>query len=265
VDLTSMFAALPGATPFEGLADAWQSIAGPGFGTGVALSRDGERVLRCYARLSYDEDLVRAVLAFAREHGGELAPTEERPLVVAEGFAPPGSLFDTVVAVGPAVHRNFADDPRLHDHSLAVFPAYRCEFSGSEDREQAQYQYARAAGVPVSRLDRIPHPYLRMRYKTETGREIPELGLIGVSMLATQLRRLEGDTDRFIEFENYRLQLWRVEWDGAFGVTALAGSDEPDEPGRRELGLDEMLDFARATLYGPNLAAGDAEFSNAPA
>ncbi|MCP2261655.1 hypothetical protein LX15_005381 [Streptoalloteichus tenebrarius] len=74
------------------------------------------------------------------------------------------------------MHKYHADNAELHQMSRAVFPAYRCEFSGAETEDEAAYRYTRAAGAQPSRWDREPNPYLRMRQRAASGREIPELG-----------------------------------------------------------------------------------------
>lgn len=252
--LTSTFSAMPNVQQFTDLPDAWHWSMAPGFDFTAILSRDREYVLQSYALRSYEEDLARTILSFAREHDSALIAPPERPLVLVEGFAHPGTAFDTMVAVGPTVHKYHDENAQLHERTRAIFPAYRCEFAGDENEQDARYRYTRAAGVPVTTLNRQPRPYLKMRHQAETGRVIPKCGFIGLPSLVHELRTLENSSDRFVEFENYRHEVWRVEWDGTWILTG-----ESEQP--RQLEIEELLEFAKSNLYGPNLDAGDSEFN----
>jgi hypothetical protein len=247
VDPAAAMSAVPGATPLADPPDAWHWSLAPGFDFAAALSKDRGHLFQSYALDSYDEDLARAVLSFARAHPEELIAPPERPLVALDGFSHPGKGFDILVAIGPTVHEYQSEDPALHEVTRAVFPAYRCEFAGDEDETQTRFRYTRAAGVPATRWDREPHPFITMRHKTETGRVIAKRGFAQLATLVNELRTLEGRPDRFVEFENYRHDVWRVEWDGLWVVT---GESAP-----QRLEFDELLEFVRADLYGPNLTS----------
>jgi hypothetical protein len=251
VDLAATFAALPGAVPLDGVPDAWFWTHAPKFGHTAILSRDGKHAFQCYAHNSYDEGLARAVVTFAREHDDELIAAPERPLVVVEGFEHPGFGFDTVVAVSPTVHKYQADKPEVHEATRAVFPAYRCEFSGAETQDEAAYRYTRAAGAQPSRWDREPHPYLKMRHRAASGREIPERGFINPSRIVKEFADLPGRADGFVEFENYERRVWLVTWQDDTYVVAAEGS----EPGSMD--FDALVEFTKQALYGPNRAAGE--------
>lgn len=254
MDLAATFAAIPGATPVDGLPDAWFWSHAPKFGFGAVLSQDGKHAFQCYAHNSFDEGLARALLTFAREHDAELIAPPERPLVVVEGFAPEGRMFDTLVAVSPALHRYHDDNPDVHQATRAVFPAYRCEFSGAETEDEAAFRYARAAGAQPTRWDREPNPYLRMRMRAATGREIPERGFANPPKLLLELTELPDREDGFVEFENYRRQVWTVTWQETYVVTGPAG-----EP--RRLDFDALVELAKDVLYGPNRTAGESAFT----
>ena len=176
MDLASTFSAIPNATPLAGLTDAWHWSLAPGFDFAAALSQERTHVFQCYALRSYDEDLARAIMSFAREHGSELIAPPERPLMIVEGFAHSPRMFDTLVAISPSIHRYHEENPELNTVTRAVFPAYRCEFAGDETEDEARYRYVRAARVPATTLTREPHAYLKMRYRAETGRVISKRG-----------------------------------------------------------------------------------------
>jgi len=252
VDLAATFSTIPGAAPIGGQPDAWFWSHAPKFGFSAVLSRDGKHAFQCYAHNSYDEGLAHAILAFAREQDTRLIAPPERSLVVVEGFGHPGYGFDMLVAVSPTVHKYHADKPDLHQVTRAVFPAYRCEFSGAETEDEAAVRYSRAAGAQPTRWNREPRPYLRMRMRAASGREIPERGFANPPKLVHELTALPDREGGFVEFENYRRSVWVVTWQGSYVVT------ERDKA-PCTMGLDELIDFTTDVLYGPHRASGTAE------
>ena len=253
MDLAATFSAMPNATPLTALPDAWHWAMAPGLDFAAALSADGRHAFQCFALRSYDADLVAAVLSFARAHEDVVLTPADRPLAVADGFAQRGSGFDAVVSFGPVLHRHQEQNAELHDAIRAVEPAYRCEFAGDESEDDASFLFNRAAGVPSTRLDREPHPFLKMRHKTDT-RVVPEREFVSPDWLVKELRALAGRPDGFVEYENYRHEVRRAEWaDDQWGLTG-------DATESRWLGIEELLDFVKSSLYGPNLAAGTSRF-----
>jgi hypothetical protein len=243
MDLVGTLSGMPGAVPFDGLPDAWHWSPNRRFNFVAALNADREHVLQINTIDRFDPDLVRAVLAFAREHGAELF-ADKRPLIPLLGFAYTGFGFDTVVAVSPDVHQyHERDNAELHELTDAVFPAWHYEFSGTEPADEARFRYGHPQGVRSSRLDREPSPYLKMRYdntRTKSGSIGPDRGFTKLATLNRELELLDGTADSFVEFENYRGEVWRVEWAGTW---VLIGDD-----GRRTIDLPELLTFAHARL-----------------
>lgn len=238
MDLAAAFAAKPGATPLDGVPESWTWTHAATYGHCVALSQDGKHAFHSYAHDSYDAGLARAIMLFCRAHDTELiAP---RPLVVAEGFAYDGYGFDAVVAVSPAVHKYDADKPDVHEATHAVFPAYRCEFSGRETEDEAAYRYARAAGAQPTRWRRDPNPYLKVRLRSASGRAIPDRGFVTPARLAQELAELPRRAEGFVEFENFEGRVWLVRWDDAYVVT---GDGEA-----RRMDLDDVVTFATEVL-----------------
>jgi hypothetical protein len=242
---------MPTATPLPGLEDAWHWQRAPGFDMSAALSLDGEYNLQFFALRSYDEKLVVATLSFAREHFDELRGALERPLVVVEGFHYPHPAFDVVVSVGPGLHRHYQQEkPELGARTISIFPAYRCEFAGDENESDAAYRWGRAAGVQTSVLDRQPRPFLKFRYKAESGRVIKTRGFAGVKSALIWIQMLERDPERFVELENYRHEVRRFEWaDGHWLVS------DPNE----QLESADLREFLVRFLWGPNAVAGTSE------
>jgi hypothetical protein len=251
VDLAGTLAAMPNAVALDGVPDAWFWSHAPRFGFAAVIS--GEHVFQCYAHASYDEGLARAVLEFCRAHATELAAPPDRPLVVAEGFTHEGFAFDTVVAVSPHIHKYHADTPAVHDATRAVFPAYRCEFSGAETEDEATFRYSRAAGAQPTRWNREPNPYLRMRMRAASGREIPDLGFANPTKLVHELTQLPDRPAGFTEFENYERRLWTVRWTDGYTVTEGDTEPTPTE-------LPALVELAKTVLYGPNRDAGESAF-----
>ncbi|HET9140171.1 hypothetical protein [Actinophytocola sp.] len=253
MDLAETFAAMPGATPIEGLPDAWVWTLGQTYGNAAALTKDGKHAFHCYAHDSWDEGLARAIVTFAREHAAELiAP--DRPLVVVEGFKPPGYAFDTVVGLSPTVHKFNANQPDIHRATCEVIPAYRCEFAGDETEVEAATRCFRAAGAQPTRWNREPNPYLQMRMRAANGQEIPKRGFANPPKLLHELRQLPDRENGFVELENYQRRVWTVTWQDTY---LLAGPDAD----QRSLDFDALVEFAKEVLYGPNRSAGEHAFN----
>jgi hypothetical protein len=190
------------------------------------------------------------VLAFARAHTAELLA--DKPLVVAPGFS--GGAFDIVAAVSPGIHQYHNDKPDVHNAVRAVFPAYTCEFSGAESVDDAAFRYSRASGAQPTRWGREPNPYLKMRMRAATGREIAERGFVNPPKLVQELTELPERADGFVEFENYELRVWTVTWADGYQVTEGDGAPV-------SMSKDELIEHAKTVLLGSNRAAGEGSFS----
>ena len=97
-------------------------------------------------------------------------------------------------------------------------------------------------------LGRSPLPFLKMRFtNTRTrGRSTNHgRGLADPQRLVTELRAIEGGAGSFVEFENRRGHVWRVEWHGTWYLAEWdTASGTP-----REIGIDELIEFAVARLH----------------
>ncbi len=263
MDLAGVITAMPNAAPLAGLPEAWHWAEVPGFDFAAAPSGDGKHLFQLFALRSYDEDLATAVLAFAREHGAELIGPPDQPLALVEGFEHPGHGFDMVAAVGPGIHKYHAADAPLHEATRSVFAAYRCEFSGTENEDEVRYRYSRASGATPNNLGREPRPTLKLTFRPDDDGPVHERDYWTPNSLQYMFPKLADVPDRFlapdpfVEFENYQNRVWRVEWDGTYNIAELTA--DPGE--HRELDLEELLEFAKTVLYGPNLGAGTSEFT----
>jgi hypothetical protein len=214
VDVAAVVEGFPGVRPVAGLDDCWTWSAGR-FQFTIALTADGGHAMQMNCRDVLDLDLVVAVLAFARTRTE--AVLAGRPFAILEGFsATSGPPFDCVAAAIPAIARyHELDHPGLNDVTYAVFPAYRCEFSGLETQEEAAYTFDRVLDAANPR--RPPSPWVRMRFenpKTGTGSIGPDLGIASADLLMQELRHLEHADKAFIELENFRHERRRVSWSG---------------------------------------------------
>lgn len=242
MDLTSTVSALPGATPIEGLPDAWHWSRAV-FNFAAVLTPGRDRVLQVNVMGRYDEGLARAILEFAREHSAELA-AGDRPLIPVGGFSYPGWAFDTVVAVGPAVHDYHSHaHPELHKATLAVFPGYRNEFSGTETEDEAWERFRKM--LQPTKLEREQVPFLKMRYantRTQGGSKGPDRVLAPLSRLLRELPLLEGAPGSFVEWENRSGEISRAQWDTELTLSGPSG--------QRAIGTDELLEFAGQSVTG---------------
>ena len=252
--------ALPNIEPLDGLTDAWswtETPTAPSYSSALALTEDRSHVFECYAHDSYDEGLARAILEFARSRESDLLAPPDTLLVVAEGFSHESYRFDTVVSVSPKIHSFHLDDnPGVHEITRAVFPAYRCEFSGTENEEELAFRYKRAAGVKPTSWDREPKPFLRMRYRAVTGREQRERGFTGGKSVLRELAELPGRQNGFVEFENWQNRVWTATWQDGYVLT-----EGETEVGRMD--LDAITEFVKDALLEPNRAAGESAFLKA--
>lgn len=254
VDIAAAVKEFPGATPVAGLDDCWVWPAGR-FHFVLAQTAGGGNALQLNCRGELDLELAVAVLAFARARTE--AVLAAAPLAVLEGFTAPsakpssepsGTPFDTVAAVIPAVHRYLEyDNAELNDVTYAVFPAYRCEFSGLETQQEMTYRFDRM--LDPADLRRSPSPWVRMRYdnpKTGTGSVGPEFGIASADVLMEELSNLEH-ADRFagnafVELENFRGDRRRVSW--AAGELQLSKGDDS-----RTVTMADLLTWAHGFIY----------------
>lgn len=241
VDIAAVVDGFPGVTPVAGLDGCWVWPAGR-FHFVLALAADGDHALQLNCRGDLDLELARAVLGFARARTDQVLAAA--PIAVLEGFASPSETpFDVVAAVIPAVHRyHELDDPGLNEVTYAVFPAYRCEFSGLETQGEAAYRFDRM--LDPADLRRPPSPWVRMRYdnpKTGTGSIGPELGIASADLLMEELRNLEFADNAFVEFENFRRERRLVSWTGGLQLS--------DEAGGRTIAMDDLLAWAHRFIY----------------
>ncbi|MGZ0145651.1 hypothetical protein ACXJJ3_01165 [Kribbella sp. WER1] len=224
MDLRAMYSAEPGATALGGMTDAWHWSKAPGLDSVAALS--GEHAFEAFALDSYHEGLAVALLSFCREHSAELL--RDQPLVVVDGFSHPGYGFSLVVAVSPAVHQKHPDDPEAQAAVRSVVPAYRCEFAGDEDLQDASYRCNRAPGVQGTRWDRTdPRPYFKARFRGDDGHLATRRGFTRPQLLASRVTREDRREEQFIEFENYRHEIYTVTWQDTWLLAGPTGAATP--------------------------------------
>jgi hypothetical protein len=245
MNLAEVFSGMPAAEPFPGLADAWHWSPNRRFHFVAAVSGDGGHAFQVNTLDSYDEEVVRGLLVFVREREAEVLG-DGRPLVPVHGFSGAGKGFDTAVAAAPGTHQYHArENAELHGVTYAVFPGWHYEFSGRETAQEAAFQVAHPQGLRITRLDRDPVPFLKMRYRntrTSAASIGPDRGLAKPAVLYRELELLEGADGSFVEFETFRGEVWRAEWADGFQLTG--------EGREHRLGREETVAFAAARLTG---------------
>ncbi|WP_327430810.1 hypothetical protein [Streptomyces sp. NBC_01236] len=246
MDPAVVVSGFPGIEEFPGIADAWHWSPAPGLDFAAVLSEDRRHLFQVNARDSYDEALVRALLVAACKNGSRLL-SGDALLTTIPGFRNPGHDFDVLAAARPEVHRfHEVQEPELQKVTWAVFPGYGCEFA-RPDRytlEDARESFNRF--LTPANLDRAPAPFLSVRYyntvtKGGTGRQGSIL--VKPEILYHELKLLEGAPGSFVEFENFRGQVFRVEWDLDWILSEGAGGEV------RRMRLDDLLAFAAKSLH----------------
>lgn len=230
-------------TPLAGIEDAWTWSVGNGwFHYALTLSTDGSQAFQLNCNKGWTTDRAVAVLDFVRRN--EQRSLAAAPFAVLPGFALPGKNFDCVAVVLPTVAQMYlSKDPLLAKSVYAVFPAWRCEFSGDEDEAEASRRYKRV--LETADWDRGPEPFLRWRYVKASGQQVSlpgdRRGLAGRSELATLLKIQRGAARGFVELENFRGQVHRIDWRD--GRTVLRGGDQEQFLSEEELTpwIDQFL------------------------
>ncbi|MFE3599996.1 hypothetical protein [Streptomyces sp. NPDC059142] len=225
VDVVADVEALPG------LRDAWRWSPMPRFVFSLAVGPGRKFAYQMNTIDHFDQGLVAAVLGFARERHLAGESKGAQPFDIARGFAVDSYGFDVVVAVPAAVHGyHFGRDNALGVRVAGVFPAYSCEFSGRETLEEAVYRFKRMLRPTV--IKRTAAPYLRIRYENSRTRG----GSLGASrefatrdVLLRELALLEGAAGSFVEWENFRGEVWHVSWDGSWYDNGDAQSEPMSE------------------------------------
>jgi hypothetical protein len=245
MDPADVVSGFPGVEEFAGMSDAWHWSPVPGLDFAAALSEDRRHLFQVNARDSYDEGLVRALLAEARKNGTRLL-SGDALLTAIPGFQHPGRDFDVLAAARPGVHRyHEVQQPELQEVTWAVFPGYECEFTRANRYSVDDARESFIRFLTPANLDRAPVPFLRVRYfNTVTkGGTDGDCILVKPEILYHELKLLDGAQGSFVEFENFRGQVFRVEWDLDW-ILSGAGGDEV-----RRMRLDDLLAFAAKSLH----------------
>ncbi|MCA2201695.1 hypothetical protein [Streptomyces sp. SMS_SU21] len=242
MNVLSTLAGFPNAAPLAGLDRAWTWSLGPVLHFAGVVTADGNRLLQTNQRGRHDEDLARAVLAFARRHEETLIG-EGRPIKAIRGFSAADYAFDAVAATAPGVHGHHkAQNPDLTTVTYIVFPAFATEVSGRESLEEAQARYQKM--LSPAEIGREAVPFLKMSFdnpRTGGGGTNPGRALAYPRTLRQEIPQLEGAPGGFVEWENRTGEVWRVAWDGEWVLSGAEGE-------RRGMSLDEILEFSDETL-----------------
>ncbi|MGW1230274.1 hypothetical protein [Streptomyces sp. NPDC002530] len=244
MDIKDAIAGIQDAIPLSGMSEAWRWSPTPRFVFSLAMAPERDFAYQMNTINHFDQDLVVAVLRFAREQHLKWDAKGMRPFTVAPGFSAKSYGFDTVVAVPPVVHNyHFGQEGLLGERVTGVFPAYSCEFSGRESLDETIYRFKRMLRPTV--IGRSAVPYLRMRYenpRTNSGSVGPDRGFASTDVLLRELALLDGSAGGFVEWENFRGHVWHVTWDGSWSVNGDVQSEPLSESAvLRTLGCPEAM------------------------
>ncbi|GLZ80248.1 hypothetical protein Afil01_50550 [Actinorhabdospora filicis] len=235
IDIAGEIARIEDVNPFPGLDGVWfWGVGGGWFTYTIALSGDRTAAFQVTCRDVYPAETVKDVIAFARAN--EAALLGAAPLVHVEGFT--GHGFDSVAAAIPSVADVNDEMPELNAVTYALFPAWRCEFSGAETEPEA---YSRLDMMDIADLRREPLPFLKMRFKNpKTG--VHTLGderlLTYPRQLDDEIESLDGVTGGWIETENFTGAVHRLTWSDGFAL----------DDGEQRMSLQDTLSWARRHL-----------------
>jgi hypothetical protein len=244
-DIADVVQGFAGVRPMPGMDACWTWSIPNMFTYGLALTTDGAHAVQMNIRGEADEELMISVLSYAREHSAEVLAAV--PFAVLEGFTPPAKsevYFDTVAAAIPGVLTYQKKQPALTDVTYAVFPAYRCEFSGRETQQEAVDRVGKF--MRVADIRRMATPFLKLRYdnpKTGGGTIGTQMGLDHVETLMRELRYLEGADGAYIDFENFRSRQRRAYWKDGLWL-----ADGPEAEGR-QFELTDLLAWTHQFIF----------------
>lgn len=214
LDVMKELGALEGLKPAAGIKNAWYSYtqhSGSEFRGLFFLASDNEHVFFTQARNSFDESLAKAIMQFVQKREAKFIDPD--PLVVVEGFRDPRGKFDALAAVSSEVHQMWTPvNKRVTDLSINLYPIYRCELSGDEDKDQLSVIIPRL--LPVSSWNRDPHPIAWIRFadsKTGVKSKGKGYGLDSADTFYEAIGDMKKDGS-FAEAKNFRGQLLRVEY-----------------------------------------------------
>ncbi|SEK54217.1 hypothetical protein [Streptacidiphilus jiangxiensis] len=203
---------VPDVVPMRGLSGAWVWSPAPRMHYAAAQDASRQWLFRLNVLDGFDEPLLAAVFAFARSRGSAGSPLGGRSLVVLDGFSHPGYDFDVVCLVAQEVHGYSTKAyPELASVAVGAFPAFRCEFSGTETAQESAARFSRM--LRPGSLTRRPSPYVKMRYsnaRTRGGSMGSALGFTTVDVLTRELGLLEGAPGSFVEFQNFEQRTFQA-------------------------------------------------------
>ena len=164
----------------------------------------------------FDEQLCRETLLFAIEHETRVMACES--VVVLDGFSVANYGFNTTVALASKFHRmHKAKRPDLHQVTLALFPAFECEFIGDEDDADLEFLYSKI--VNPSELQREPNPSIRAKFHNQrTGvRSLAKgRGLVARRTLDGVIGNMNESPNSFVEVENFQHHVATVTWNEGY-------------------------------------------------
>lgn len=213
VTLTEKLARIHPLKPFPDRKRAWMFTAKTAEGPALHVVRTGsddDHVVLLQCRAGFDPLLAAAILDHAGDVPGDFF--DEDPVRVMPGFSFPGRGFDRLLAVGPLAHHQFeAANPELQECTVAVFPAYACEFNGNE--EESLVRTLRKYFVATLDWARMPQPRLLMMHRnaaTQSRSPGQKRGLARLDKCFRELETLTDHAESFVEIENISGAVLRI-------------------------------------------------------
>lgn len=232
----------PEVRPLAGMERAWTFPAARNrFQRAIALASNDQYAFQVACSNGFSDEAAGRVLSFARRH--EAALFNAIPFATAPGFRMHGNDFDCVASVLPEITGSHTQD--WEKSVFDVFPAWACEFSGDESEIEAQFRFTKEL-EPMD-YQRKPHPFVRMRYENpRTGLRASKAGhrmLADAARLDREIRVADDVGDGWVEAENFRGEVRRIEWQG--GSAELV---DPVAKARSRFEVKDTVDFVRRFL-----------------
>lgn len=211
MDIAAEFADIAGAEPLPGIEDAWTwSVLGGDVRLAAALSLDGNHAFQVNCRTNFTPERAIRILSEARTLSATLLAAS--PFATTE-FTLPDFTFNRMASVLPSVANLHRHTP-LNDVTYAVFPAWHCEFSGDETKDEAYVRYKKM--LSTAYYDRKPVPFLRMtRFTPEggtLGNDDGRRAVASAEQLESGIAAITGVDNGWVECENFLGEVRRIEW-----------------------------------------------------
>lgn len=209
-------------------ADIWHyAIKTPAYKFRIYVWMDamGKHLFQFTQRDGEEAELAICINDFIGKHGnwGDVSA----PLTVETGFKCQGWRFDTVCVLAASAHKSYVGEvPELHGRTLVVFPAYQCEFSGSESAKEVEFM--RTHLVSTVDMYRSPFPKVRVWYRNlsqKSGSVGKEPKLDSLDVLRRVVADLPADSASLAKVVNYKGAVFSIRREADGYYVSEGGAD----------------------------------------